>query len=326
MKRNYLTALIVTSAITLTLTGCINQTSPKLAYLQAVSSLDSANAYEKSSTTDLDISVEGTISEEKRTFLNWVNQGTFQSNSVHDSETGLIDSTLSMKSNVGALPTRLNLPITVDESAQKVYIRLNSLAHALSDVVPVPENLHEKTLVIPLTGKTKGISTDNVEALLYTEMVSFVKALPEANFARVDRTSDEKQAKIKDKVSLSLTDTEIKEFIQEALTKSDLPSESKTAIQKLLSTLKVDAFTLTASMDKSGSLVGETSDIRILQTAAPVPNAWSFQNTSTYTHLESAPPSPIQPNLNDTLSLPDLLQLIASVQHKPSESDEDPSK
>lgn len=314
MKFKHICAFLTVSTATLILSGCINQTPPKLAFLGAVSSLDNTIIYEKNNTIDLDVSLQGTISEEKEALLDLLNEGTFHTASLIDKHADKSETTFSLTSKIGPLPIDLKIPFSIDHSNQNVYVGLAGITDTLKDYIPVPTSLNEKTLSIPLADDPIGTSSDDIESLISTELISFAKALPNEKFSRTERTDKEKEHKVKEKITLTLTDSDIQEFVRTVLSKSELPEDIKTTLSKKMNDLTVDTFTMTVKIGKEGVLQGESLDVRIFERAAPQPRSWFLQSDSEYSYLTEHPSENKRLNLDQVISLNDVFKMISNVQ------------
>lgn len=242
MKRKKQRFLGVSLATCLLLAGCMNPPIPKDAYMKGVTKMEEATTYQKSSTVNIETETTGVWEVHQTVLFALLNESTLEAVTVTDKAKEQSETTLHLSGGFDYVPIDTTLHLFFDEKKQKTYMERAGLAATFAPYVPLSPALNNTWIELG-TKKQASASTSALHLLLQTDFASAWSVIPTEKFSRSEVSLSDKKTGIRDVVTLSLQDTDLRQAFP--------------AFEQFSDELWFERVTVTAFLDRKGNVVKE---------------------------------------------------------------------
>ncbi len=178
-------SLLTIASLLIVLSACGKPA--KETYMDAHQGFMDAKTYEGSSTINIDLQSEGAMTAPgNQMALGLINNAEIKADIVSNTEKGITEMVLHVKTNQGPMSFNLDVPLHINMKEQKVYMKTETLKKAVSMAPGFPVSLQfDKKFINLSSHKEIGNFTDETRREEFNRiMMDMIKSLPEEQFSQ----------------------------------------------------------------------------------------------------------------------------------------------
>jgi predicted small lipoprotein YifL len=323
-----LLALIVTAAMAFALIGC-GQEDPKELYTNAYAQLEKAETYETETTINVDLDIEAfaqgeTFNSEERQIMEAINSADLVMNTVVDVKGKKQELTMDLSFELGFIKPEINLTMLMDLNNNTVYFDLSKLYSEfwflLVENGMVPSSLDLSVLEDHIVvADMKQLAEQSGEELNLEQSTSIngykilndiIAKKKSSDFKVEELTKNDRKKNAENKVTLTLTEQDIKSIIMDVLSSMNTEEGDLAVIEddidEMFNEFKISDFKITTLFDEDGMIIEEKHSVTIEHSTEP--GSISFEIDNAYKNVNKAVKFKIDPDNDKQVDMMNLFQ------------------